>query len=248
MGNKTELNQNITIYHGSSKELKTPIYGFGSSDNDYGSGFYTTFLREKADAWAITMGDGSDGVTNKYTINIDGLNIINLDNYGILTWIATILKNRSVKDPFHQLKAELLVEKYSIDLSKADIVIGYRADDSYMDIVEWFLDDKIDVCDVERLFRKGELGTQFFIQSEKAFERIQFVESYKVAYSEELLQDEKKARKEVSRFINNRSRAIIIDRLEITGITATDAIDNTYIYDAENSYYYAATPQYFLKR
>lgn len=227
----------ITLYHGSTQVIEKPIYGFGSPDNDYGCGFYTTHIREKADSWAITMGEGNHGITNEYQIDLNGLNVVNLDKYGTLAWVATILSHRGVKDEYQQLKAQLLVEKYAIDLSDADIVVGYRADDSYMDIVEWFLEDKISLADVERLFQKGELGTQYFIQSRKAFNAIKFIKSYEIEYSENLLQDEKRARKEVSTFFNNRSRALIIDKLQIVGITSTFAIDYDLVYDKNTGYY-----------
>lgn len=150
------------------------------------------------------------------------------------------MNNRSIKDAYHQLKAELLVEKYAVDLSKADVVIGYRADDSYMDILEWFLDDKIDINEAQRLFEKGNLGIQYFIKSKEAFERIVFERSYPVPYSEELLKDERNARKEVSRFFSARSIALVKEELTITGITSTEAIDCDFVYDGDSNSYYAA--------
>lgn len=235
-----DYNKTVKLYHGSTKEIRKPIYGFGSPDNDYGSGFYTTPIPEKADVWAVSMGEKCSGITNVYSLNLSGMNVVNLCDYGTLSWIATILNNRSVKDAYHQLKAELLIEKYAVDLSKADVVIGYRADDSYMDVVEWFLDDKIDINDVQRLFEKGNLGVQYFIKSKEAFERIIFESSYPVPYSEELLKDEQNARKEVSRFFSMRSVALIKEKLAITGITSTEAIDHDFVYDSDNNYYYAA--------
>ena len=44
--------QIITIYHGNKKEDLIPEFGLGSSDNDYGKGFYTTPGIESAKEWA----------------------------------------------------------------------------------------------------------------------------------------------------------------------------------------------------
>lgn len=235
-----DYNKTVKLYHGSTKEIRNPIYGFGSPDNDYGSGFYTTLTPEKADAWAVAMGGKDTGITNIYSMDLSGLNVVNLCDYGVLSWVSTILNNRSVRDAYHQLKAELLVQKYAVDLSKADVVIGCRADDSYMDVIEWFLDDKIDINDVQRLFDKGNLGIQYFIKSKEAFGRIAFEGSYPVRYSERLMEDERNARKEVSRFFSSRSVALVKDKLAITGITSTEAIDRDFVYDNDSNYYYAA--------
>lgn len=75
----------VKLYHGSDKEIRKPIYGFGSSDNDYGSGFYTTIVSGKADAWAGSMGEKCSGVTNVYSLDLSGLNVINLCDYGTLS-------------------------------------------------------------------------------------------------------------------------------------------------------------------
>lgn len=78
-------NDIITIYHGSDHEIKEPLFGKGNPDSDYGMGFYTTELPDKADQWALEMG-GENAVTNEYTIDLKGLNVINLDDYGPMAW------------------------------------------------------------------------------------------------------------------------------------------------------------------
>lgn len=38
----------LTLYHGSKTIVDKPRFGFGSKDNDYGQGFYTTDVYSKA--------------------------------------------------------------------------------------------------------------------------------------------------------------------------------------------------------
>jgi len=56
----------MKIYHGSDNILKKPLFGKGKEDNDYGSGFYTTEIREKADEWALINGSETSAICNYY--------------------------------------------------------------------------------------------------------------------------------------------------------------------------------------
>lgn len=47
-------------------------------------------------------------------------------------------ESSSASDEFTQAVADKLVEMYKIDTSKADVIIGYRADDNYMNVVKSF--------------------------------------------------------------------------------------------------------------
>ena len=71
MGNKV-------LYHGSTKVIEQPILGLGNPKNDYGLGFYCTENLELAKEWAST--ERSDGFANSYEIDLDGLNILHLNN------------------------------------------------------------------------------------------------------------------------------------------------------------------------
>ena len=64
----------LTVYHGSSKIIKTPIFGVGNKNNDYGLGFYCTESEELAKEWACTF--ELDGYANKYTLDMKNLTVI----------------------------------------------------------------------------------------------------------------------------------------------------------------------------
>ncbi len=227
-----------TLYHGSDKIIEKPLFGVGKEDNDYGSGFYTTEDIEKAREWAWINGS-NQAICNIYKLELSGLKILELDNYGTLAWIAEVVKHRGAKTAVADEIGNLLVDKYKIDTSWADIIIGYRADDSYISVVEAFLNNQLSLDEVERFFKKGDLGQQVFIQSEKAFDTLKFVgyETVSASFSSNYGNADIKARQEVNKFLNNRQRAIQIEGYNPTGITAREAISHKFVYDKEYGYY-----------
>ena len=91
----------ITIYHGSEKNVEQPIFGEGKKNNDFGLGFYCTASEELAKEWAVSS--LRDGFSNRYTLDTEYLNILNLNSpdYTILNWIAVLVEHRlfSIKTP-----------------------------------------------------------------------------------------------------------------------------------------------------
>lgn len=226
-----------TIYHGSDRIVDKPMYGVGKEDNDYGSGFYTTEDIEKAREWAVINGNGN-AICNEYRIDLKGLNVLNLDDYGTLVWISEVVAHRGAKTAISNEVGNRLVEKYKIDTSDADVIIGYRADDSYITVMEAFLNNEVSVDEVDRMFRKGELGHQLFIKSEKAFDAIEFVGYEEVPLTGLLYGNaDAKARREVNDFLNNRKAAIQIEGFVPIGITAREAIKSDFEYNKEYHFY-----------
>ena len=135
----------ITLYHGSNHIIKTPIYGEGKEYNDYGKGFYCTQHIELAKEWACTQ--NTDGYVNKYEIDTTGLSILKLssDEYSILHWLALLVNYRKfrISTPLMKLGVDWLLKHFLIDISKYDIIIGYRADDSYFSFAKAFLNNEI---------------------------------------------------------------------------------------------------------
>lgn len=228
----------MIIYHGSCEIVQKPKYGVGKSDNDYGSGFYTTENEEKANLWAYANSKDGKAYTNKYKIMPGTMYQLDLDTYGTLAWIAEIIANRGVRDSSTQLIAEKISEMYKVDTSKADIIIGYRADDSYIDVVDAFLKNKFTIDEVDRMFKEGHLGKQVFIKSPKAFDALEFIGYQKVdteIYKNDF--SENNARKKVAHNISERDKQIMLQGYTPQGITATAAIQNMYIYNSTYQYY-----------
>ncbi|WP_080798669.1 DUF3990 domain-containing protein [Arabiibacter massiliensis] len=197
------------IYHGSSNIIEQPLYGYGKAYNDYGLGFYCTESLEMAKEWGVSR--DKDGYANKYEIECDGLAILDLndDSLCILHWLAVLLENREFDMPAGlALEAkEYLLSNFSVDYASHDIIVGYRADDSYFSFAQDFLNGTISLRQLANALRLGKLGQQFVLKSEEAFRRIRFL-GFEVARTSEWLarkeQRDKAARREYFDVERNR--------------------------------------------
>lgn len=122
--------------------------------------------------------------------------------------------------------AARLIEKYRISSDGYDLIKGYRADDSYTQVIEAFLLNQINIYEVERLFYKGSLGNQIFLRSPRAFDNIRWIDSYPITVQEADREGDHRARSEVNRFLSGRMERILLEGYEVQGITARYAIQN----------------------
>ena len=164
-----------TVFHGSEFVIEKPKYCGGRPYNDYGYGFYCTESESMAKEWAVTM--EHDGYANRYELDDEALSILYLNrDYSILTWLAMLLKHRtfSYDSPLAKEGARYLFEHFSVDAEKYDLIIGYRADDSYFSFAQDFISGAISVEQLSRAMYLGELGMQIVLKSREAFERLHF--------------------------------------------------------------------------
>lgn len=230
-------NKKILVYHGSDHVIQTPIYHGGKDDNDYGNGFYTTEYEERAKSWAALNGNPFHSIVNKYELDLDGLHVLDLADFGVLSWIAEVVSNRGTIQESAEILGRRIVEIYKVDTSSYDILKGYRADDSYTQVIEAFLLNQINIAEVERLFYKGSLGNQIFLKSEKAFKQIHWVESYETPSNVQYAEADLRARQDVNKFMQGRMRAILMEGYTVPGITARYAVQKKLNYHKENDYY-----------
>ena len=167
------------IYHGSRMIIKKPIFGEGNPRNDYGLGFYCTHEIELAKEWACT--EETSGYANYYELDLSALSVMVLSgiDYNILNWIAILLNNRNFRIS-NDVAAEgkrYLLERFLPDTQNADIIIGYRANDSYFAFANAFLNNTLSLAQLEKAMYLGKLGNQTMLKSEKAFENIRFIRS-----------------------------------------------------------------------
>ena len=69
---------------------------------------------------------------------------------------------------------QYLIEHFGINVNAYDLITGYRADDSYFDFAEAFLNNAITVEQLSRAMRLGKLGEQIVLKSQFAFSKIKF--------------------------------------------------------------------------
>ena len=112
------------------------------------------------------------------------LKILNLmsQDYSVLHWLALLMNNRKfrISTPVMKKGVEWIKEHFLVNVEEYDIVIGYRADDSYFSFARAFVNNEISFKQLSRAMMLGELGLQVVLISSKAFERIKFI-SYEVA-------------------------------------------------------------------
>lgn len=172
----------IILYHGSEKIISKPEFGKGKVYNDYGLGFYCTQNIELAKEWACPS--DNDGFSNCYELEMDGLSVLDLlsATFTTLHWLAILIANRrfDMDTPIMRQGAYYLKNNFLPDLSKFDLVKGYRADDSYFSFAQAFLSNQISYKQLGNAMKLGKLGEQIVLKSKKAFDLIEF-QKYEVA-------------------------------------------------------------------
>ena len=187
--------ETLQIYHGSEAIRQRPEFGKGNPHNDYGLGFYCTEQEEMAKEWAC--GQRRDGFANRYTLDPDGLSILRLQapDFHILNWLAILLENRTfdIKAPVSRQAKKYILEHFLPDYKQYDIIIGYRADDSYFSFARAFLENTITLEQLRRAMRLGRLGEQVVLRSPASFEHLRFIEAIPVEggiyYAKRMLRD-----------------------------------------------------------
>lgn len=205
------MNDEKIIYHGSHNIIKNPTFGIGSPNNDYGLGFYCTEHLDLAKEWACDQFSG--GYANKYSFDMTGLNILNLNSeeFCIIHWVSVLLKNRKVtlNSDVEREGMYYILDNFPVETNNADVIIGYRADDSYFSYARDFLSNAITVKRLKQVMQLGSLGNQVVIKSQLAFSRLQFL-GYEVA-SQRIYYPLRKKRDELARtaYLSNRKGNIV---------------------------------------
>ena len=151
------------LYHGSLEIISTPMYGQGKVYNDYGQGFYCTESLELAKEWSCA--EREDGYVNQYEMDETGLLILILMKYRKIRLSSAVMKRGR----------EWLLEHFLPDVDGYDVVIGYRADDSYFSFARAFVNNEISLEQLSYAMRLGKLGEQYVLKSQKAFQAIHFL-------------------------------------------------------------------------
>lgn len=202
----------MKLFHGSDHEITKPIYKFKSTTTDYGFGFYMTIDKELAKEWASNTFN-MVGVVNIYELDTSNLKILDLtsDEYTPLHWLALLANNRQIAESSLMVKMakEFLISHYLINIDEYDVIIGYRADDSYFAFVKAFLRNELPLDQFDMAIRLGKLGKQYFINSQKAFSNLEFLDSEIVdikTYSLKRTNRERKAIREYRKLMTSSKK------------------------------------------
>ena len=210
----------MIVYHGSENIIKVPVYNGSKRNNDYGYGFYTTADLGLAKEWACAK--NKDGFANSYEVDLTDLNILNLNDsqYSILNWLAILAKHRTYwqKNSISEEAKAYLHENFYIDPSTYDVIIGYRADDSYFSFAQDFVAGTISLRKLSEAMHLGKLGEQVVLKSEEAFRHIQFINAEPAdasTYYEKKITRDRDARRE---YRNTKQTSDTINELFILDI------------------------------
>ena len=165
------------LYHGSEFLIEKPEFGKGARHNDYGRGFYCAENIELAREWACAK--QKNGYVNIYELDMEGLKVLNLNDskYHILNWLAILADNRTYwqNGSIAEEAKKYLKDNFLPDISEYDVIIGYRADDSYFTFAQDFVAGVISMQKLAEAMRLGKLGEQIVLKSPKAFEQIKYL-------------------------------------------------------------------------
>lgn len=170
------MKQDLMIYHGAQRIVEPPRFGTGKKYNDYGQGFYCTESIELAKEWACPV--KNDGYANKYILHLHGMNVMHLTKgtFNILNWLAILLAHKrfDITSPIGNNARSFILGRFLPDTTEVDVMIGYRADDSYFSFAEDFVNNTISLRDLNRAMQLGTPGEQVVLVSKCSFDQIEF--------------------------------------------------------------------------
>ena len=167
--------------------MPRPLWGKGKPNNDYGRGFYCTEDIEMAREWAC-KGKEPPGFANAYELATEGLKILDLSSpdYTVLNWMAVLLANRTF-DLDTDIAIEVrdyLMANFMPPIQDSDVVIGYRADDSYFNYADSFVNNALSISRLNEALHLGHLGIQVALRTDRAFECLTYLGAEEVSWGE----------------------------------------------------------------
>ena len=222
------MDKTLTLFHGSEQVIDMPAFGLGKKHNDFGPGFYCTESEELAKEWAVSS--ARSGFANRYALDTEDLSVLHLNSpdYTILNWIAVLLENRtfSIATPVARRAKRYLIDNFGLNVNAYDVITGYRADDSYFDYAESFINNAISVEQLSQAMRLGKLGEQIVVKSRFAFSRLKF-EGFELAEREQYFVLRKARNDEANRtylaMLEEESDGLYIQDIMRGGIRNDDA-------------------------
>ena len=168
----------MKYYYGAQELVLKPEFGKGNHTNDYGQGFYLTPDKEIARLWASKY--EQDGYLIEYDVNISKLRVLRInttDEEDILKWLTILISHRFSYSEIENYKEtiEWLRRNYPIDTDDYDVIVGYRADDSYFDYSRDFVSNNLSIEKLKEAMTLGKLGIQVVLISKEAFKNIKYI-------------------------------------------------------------------------
>ena len=77
-----------------------------------------------------------------------------------------MLENRlfSIKTPIANRAKRYLIDNFGVNVDAYDLIVGYRAEDSYFDFADVFINNSISVGQLSEAMKLGNLGEQVVVK------------------------------------------------------------------------------------
>ena len=104
---------------------------------------------------------------------------LNAPEYSILNWLAILTRYRTYwqNGSIAEEAKDYLQRHFFVDPSEYDVIIGYRADDSYFTFAQDFVAGTISLSKLSEAMRLGKLGEQIVLKSRQSYAHIRFLEA-----------------------------------------------------------------------
>lgn len=170
----------LLLYHVGFYEIKKPDLKYGRKNADFGQGFYLSDNLEFVLKWAVQR-DDKDTYLNKYELDLSDLNVKTFER--TVEWYEYINNNRNSYE----------------DYLKEDVIIGPIANDILFDTLGITTSGILEKDKAYRLLNIFKTYNQIVIKTEKANDKLRFIESV-ILRKEELLRLKKNMKKEEKKF------------------------------------------------
>lgn len=126
--------------------------------------------------------NNTNAYVRKYELDLSDLKVLDFTEYNVLGWLAELMKHRDADDSKrYKVLSKEFIDKYGIDTSGYDVIKGWRANASYFYIAKEFVRDNVDFDILEELLSLGDLGMQYCLKSQKAFDNLKELEKDLIA-------------------------------------------------------------------
>ena len=126
--------------------------------------------------------NNTNAYVRKYELDLSDLKVLDFTEYNVLSWLAELMKHRDADDSKrYKVLSKEFIDKYGIDTSGYDVIKGWRANASYFYIAKEFVRDNVDFDILEELLSLGDLGMQYCLKSQKAFDNLKELEKDLIA-------------------------------------------------------------------
>jgi hypothetical protein len=158
----------MILYHGSYMQVVKPDLSFSRKELDFGTGFYTTSIKEQAEKWSLKFKkrhEQSMVSTYEFDENVmDKIRVLKFNSYSE-EWLDFVVLCRTCKS---------LEENY-------DLVIGGIANDDVFNTLQLFLDKLIPKQETLKRLQYEKPNIQYCFKNQSTIDtHLRFTGSYQI--------------------------------------------------------------------